>query len=230
MGVSVEYTSGPLETSDQGIESDHCHNGGAALDSPGYVDRPNIEFYRAHPDDYIPPLGRSYDIPRFDDPEVLVRRINPDYADRSGTSNVNCADCARSFVRTWNGHAEEAAGRAVDLVPGEGLVTRGEPSELTEEWAGRRFTPLDEPRQLADTLRAGGHGSVAIVHSDFTTTDGRGGGHAYNVVNHEGSLKVVDAQTQLVAPWSDHSPHPALVGTEQRHVAMAWAPDGRPLW
>lgn len=190
---------------------------------------PLAEFRSEHSDEFLEPMARSYPIDSFSEPEGLVERINPDYGDPSGAYDQNSADCSRSFERSWRGDFEEAAGRAVEVEAGHGFVVQGEPSSETEEWAGGRFTDVYDSDGLRSSLRDGGHGSSAIVHTDFIGPDGAPGGHAYNVVNDHGTIRVCDAQVHAVTPWTEGSIHPEL-GASTWHRAMAWGPDGTRIW
>ncbi len=145
-----------------------------------------------------------------------------------GRSN-NSADCSRSFLETWYGNPQVSAPRTLDL------DEHGRPDPWTSEddanenqvrWAGAPHTYAgtgDDPdtagRIEQDLLRSG-HGAAALVQVDWPG----GGGHAFNAVNHGGSVVWVDAQS-------------ADVGHEPLHIADAehvWHlpmdPEGRPLY
>jgi hypothetical protein len=172
-------------------------------------------------------MSRSYPVARFDEPERVVQGVNPDFQDPSGSHDVNCADCARSVERSWRGNHEEAAGRASRLDSRGYVEPHGEQSEETEEWAGERFTPTTDPEALRTKLEEGGHGSSAIVHTQYTF-DGERAGHAYNVVNYQGDIRVLDGQTGESLPWADGEVY--RLGTDQAHKAMAWDGTGERIW
>jgi hypothetical protein len=179
------------------------------------------EFRLRHSDEFLEPMSRARSVERFQDPRSNVERVNPDYAlDRS--NQVNCADCARCYEATWRGQQQEAAGRAYQVGSSGGLEVRGEPPEMTEEWAHEEFKPTT-PGELRQALEQGGHGSSAIIGSQFED-----GAHAYNAVNYRGEILTVDGQRGEVYPYSDESIHPLLEDYEDvTHETMAWDSSGR---
>lgn len=207
---------------------------GAAADR-GYLDRPDRAFRLEHGDEYLEPLDQmSHPIEPFQDPQETVRLVNPDF-ETGEAHQVNCADAARCFERTWRGHAEEAAGRAYEIDrTGEhqgirqpaGLYVEGEPSERTNEWAGGPLDQIHDPTSLRDALERSGHGSSAVVHTWARNEHGEGFAHAYNVVNHEGQVRVVDAQVRTVLPFSASNLYPGL-GEAEGHRAVLWDAQGR---
>ncbi|MBT1173810.1 hypothetical protein JS528_10790 [Bifidobacterium sp. MA2] len=157
-----------------------------------------------------PPTGPTE---RFRDPRALVEHVNPHFGEGPEYSN-NCADCARAFESSWRGYGVEAAGR------------RGELTHVTEQWAHETYAPTD-PDALYRQLREAGPGASAIVVTHWDTPGGSSGGHAYNVVNHEGRILVADAQRHEVLDYSPATIMPLLEGqtiTSQR--AMAWNAGG----
>lgn len=202
-----------------------------APEQHGFRDRTAAEFRSQHPGEFLEPMARPYPVEKFAEPERLVQRVNPDFGEKSGCYDVNCADCARSFEQGWRGHLEEAAGR----VPDRALVVEGEEASLperpslTEEWAGERFRPVDDTDAFRDRMLDAGHGASAIVHTQFVGPDGMGGGHAYNVVNDHGRLKVCDPQEGMVSVWTDGTIHPDLPPTTS-HLAMGWNAAGSRIW
>jgi hypothetical protein len=228
-------TEGDRRAYEDAAETPANHDGrpetGEVSEAPtnhlGYKDRPVGEFRNQYPDEYIEPDNPTTDkVEPFSDPHELADRVNPNL-DHRQEYRRNCADCARSFERGWRGNVEEAAGRARQFdsrtdtfrVPGESAVR-------TEEWAGERFSDVYDPKDLRLRMQTAGHGSSAIV----ATTE-RGGlrGHAYNVVNYQGEVHVVDPQHHKVLPWTEGSIHPALPETS-RHQAMAWDAKGQRIW
>jgi len=198
-----------------------------------YVDQPESEFRRQHAEQFLEPMNRvSEKVEPHTAPEYLVERVNPDYAtDESYQSN--CADSARCFERSWRGNIEEAAGRAYEVnsqhdpdLPG--LYVGGEPSAMTEEWAGRDMRGILEPTDLKEELQREGHGSSAIVHTRWIDESGSPRGHAYNVVNDHGQIKVADAQTHEVLPFDDESVYPGI-SPISKHQVLVWDAKGRPV-
>ena len=193
----------------------------------GYKDRECREFRKEHPDEYLEPMSRSSPVEPFADPADVVEHVNPDYGSTTdGAYENNCADCARCVERTWRGHREEAAGRAA--VAGEDGVLRveGEYDDRTQEWADEKFSdPTDDPANLKRRLLDGGHGTSAIIHSEYTDDEGDLHGHAYNAVNHEGRVHVLDGQQKQVMDWDDSTIHPWFHESSD-HRVMMWDPTG----
>lgn len=195
----------------------------------GYKDVPLAEFRVTKEKEFIEPKSETYPIETFREPRRIVDRINPNYGDPSFAYDQNCADCARSFERSWRGHFEEAAGRAPQMAPTGELGPVGETSGMTEEWAGERFRDVYQPEDLRTTLHQSGHGSSAIVHTRFIDADGASGAHAFNTVNFRDTIQVCDAQTGQTFDWVPGTIHPHL-GPHAEHAAMAWDAEGKRIW
>lgn len=190
-----------------------------------YKDRPAREFRNHYPDEYLEPHNYTTDkVEPFSDPHDLAKRVNPDLETGMSAYDHNCADCARCYERAWRGNVEEAAGRAY-VVEKNDLVVHGEAAERTEEWAGEQFSDVYDVDDLRLRIDYAGHGASAIVFTD----DPRGFGHAYNVVNYQGEVQVVDPQHHEVYPWSERSIHPDL-SKNSSHLAMAWNAKGQRIW
>jgi Papain fold toxin 1, glutamine deamidase len=192
-----------------------------------YRDRPLSEFRAAHEGEFTRVQSETYRVDRFAEPAEVVRNINPEFSDPSGRYQVNCADCSRSVERTWRGDHEEAAGRETQY-DSSGVAFEGELPKETEEWAGEKFTETPDSEELRERLEDAGHGSSAIVNS-FWEFDGRPEGHAYNVVNYHGDLRVLDGQTGTSSAWVPDRIHPE-VGDNRSHTAMAWNADRERIW
>ena len=186
----------------------HERIGSVGPRSEGYRDQPASEFRRLHPEKYIDGKDWSPERsqPEFSDPGKIAAGINPNHGDPSGSYDMNCADCARCYEQTWRGRTEVAAGRAPEYGP-YGLEVTGEDSELTEEWAGEKFRVDTNADDLRKALEEGGHGSSAIVHTEFDDVNGMPGGHAYNVVNYQGTLVVGDGQRSENGRWDPDTIH-----------------------
>ena len=223
-------SGGELQLNDEVARIGSHHETELPTNHLGYKDHSLAEFRAERSEEFLDPMSRTYAMEPFSPPERLVERVNPDFGDQSGAYNANCADCARSFERSWRGQFEEAAGRSVEIEPGEGFVVEGELSSETEKWAGERFSDVYDTDDLHDRIQAAGHGASAIVHTNFVGPDGTSGGHAYNIVNDQGAIKVCDAQTHTVAPWKQTSVHPELDGLSSQHRVMAWNADGNRIW
>ncbi|WP_185124215.1 toxin glutamine deamidase domain-containing protein [Streptomyces sp. TLI_185] len=120
-----------------------------------------------------------------------------------GRSN-NCADCSRSFLETWYGNPQVSAPRTLDTdVNGNPDVWSPEHDANDNQirWTGAAHTyagPGGDPNtanNIASTLQQAGPGSAAIVQVDWPG----GGGHAFNVVNHDGKIVWVDTQSGQVS-------------------------------
>jgi hypothetical protein len=110
-------------------------------------------------------------------------------------------------------------------------VTR-EPGLSSTRSTLEQFTPI------AEALQRGGHGSCAVVtcywqgNQSLTLEepidDNIDGGHAFNMVNHRGTIYIVDPQTgeswsgQAVTGWFG-------VGRARAVEAVVWDPKGRPI-
>lgn len=201
----------------------------------GYKGQDLREFRLEREGEFIEPISRSFVVEKFGDPSRIVEHINPRYKDDPSHQDlspykVNCADCARCVERTWRGSHEEAAGRRPRYGENGTYVPHGEPSSITEEWAGEEFSPVQHDSLLRETLLDGGHGSSAIIHSSWERdAQQKGGGHAYNVVNYHGNLRVLDGQTGESFDWERGAIHPFL-GRDPKHMAMAWNAEGGRIW
>lgn len=202
------------ETGEQSLEStDPLH---------GAEDPRSFRLERS--DEYIEPMSRVHTVEQFRDPNEFVDRINPDL-ETDEAYQVNCADCARCCEAAWRGQEQEAAGRAWQVGENGGLEARGEASETTEEWAHEKFETTDAAN-LRSVLEQGGHGSSAIVHSTWEGPDP--GGHAYNVMNRNGEIMIVDAQEGEVYEYADQDIYPEMERQSGVvHRTMAWDAKGR---
>jgi hypothetical protein len=213
------------EAADRALEADTEHlriDGGQDV---GYRDQPLETFRDQYPGEYLEPWSATSPIEPFAAPETTVHEVNPRY-EEGVAYQVNCADSARAFERTWRGDREEAAGRAEHTGP---FGPDGETSDRTEQWAAERFSPVASIDEVRDRIEAAGHGSSAIVHAQGTNRDGFHVGHAFNVVNDCGEVKVVDAQEGRVQPWRPATGHPGFASITSSQV-MGWDATRRSLW
>ena len=209
-------------------EAQHLENMGRT-NHLGYKDRPLAEFRTTKENEFIEPKIATYPVEPFENPRRLVERTNPNFGDPSASYDRNCADCARSFERSWRGDFEEAAGRSPQMTSTGEYMPIGESSGMTEEWAGERLRDVYGADDLRTMLSQSGHGSSAIVHTRFMDEDGASGAHAYNVVNHHGKIEVCDPQIGEVFGWAQNTIHPKL-GPHAEHTAMAWDAQGNRTW
>ncbi|MCZ2826066.1 MULTISPECIES: toxin glutamine deamidase domain-containing protein [unclassified Modestobacter] len=199
-------------------------------DGQGYKDVPCREFRQQYEGEYVEPMSRTRPIEPFADPRETVDAVNPEFdPTSSGGYENNCADCARCFERTWRGDQEEAAGRAETPDADGNMAVRGEAPERIEAWAGEKFTRTDDVAEIRRRLEDGGHGTSAIVGSQWENDGGARGGHAYNVVNHHGGIQVVDAQHHEVLPFDDATIHP-FFDRAHGHQIMMWNDEGKRIF
>jgi hypothetical protein len=170
-----------------------------------------------YPADYVP---ATHEPPRVDGPyehpEKWVRRINVD--ENLPGRDINCGECARAACSTWYGKPTAAAAISVEDSLGE------TPSRM-EEWAGHPSLPATMA-EVERRLEELGAGSSAIVGCKW---NGRGG-HWFNAFNDAGTVKTVDAQSDLVSSWP---PSQDGVGFDESQMRLSDAiffdPDGKVL-
>ncbi|WP_158708231.1 toxin glutamine deamidase domain-containing protein [Streptomyces sp. NRRL S-455] len=146
---------------------------------------------------------------RFPDPFGPWTQLQNDGGNTVPGRSNNCADCSRSFLETWYGNPQVSAPRTVDL------DENGKHNPFTPEnnandnqirWTGAAHTyagPGGDPstaNSIASTLQQAGPGSAAIVQVDWPG----GGGHAFNVVNHNGKIVWIDTQSGEVSDQPLH--------------------------
>jgi hypothetical protein len=135
-------------------------------------------------------------------PDVWVDTINGAGSDHPGRE-TNCVDCARAVESTWRGNPEVAA-RLADT-DGTG-TTR----ERISDWVGTEFAKTDYSG-IETKLTELGPGASAIIASDWSSPFG--GGHAYNALNSDGKILLVDGQSGVVEDW------PPSAGWTEQDVA-----------
>ncbi|MER5438922.1 toxin glutamine deamidase domain-containing protein [Streptomyces sp. NPDC002790] len=125
-----------------------------------------------------------------------------------GRSN-NCLDNARAGLSTWFGDPQVSAPRTPDKND-DGTLDRMSPERDSynnlDAWAGRPqiWAGADHPgpyARIAHHLQEAGPGSAAVVGVQWPG----GGGHAFNVYNHNGNIIWVDHQTGEVSPNPLHT-------------------------
>ncbi|MGI5499185.1 toxin glutamine deamidase domain-containing protein [Lentzea sp. CA-135723] len=141
----------------------------------------------------------------FAEPGSFVRLINGSVLGQQGRLE-NCVDCALAFLETWQGRPRTAgAGEGVQELNVKvqyEMVRRSQGHH--PEWVGRGPAALT---RVIEAVREGGHGAGAVVLGNGL----RHNGHAWNVVNHRGTVHVVDPQFGTVVPADGHV-HPAMFG------------------
>jgi hypothetical protein len=154
---------------------------------------------------------------RTPDPRgAYVQLLNDGGPSADPTRGVNCLDCSLSFFETYvHGRPTVSAPRTVDTYSKGGRdwhVGERDGHFRAEDATGSSFTqvtpnvshkaPADAKvdidnafASVARTLLQGGHGSTAIIINQWEGPTGHGGWHAWNAVNHNGTLYFIDPQT-----------------------------------
>ncbi|WP_338673286.1 toxin glutamine deamidase domain-containing protein [Streptomyces sp. SCSIO 30461] len=146
---------------------------------------------------------------RFPDPHGSWAQLQNDGGNEVPGRSNNCADCSRSFLETWYGNPQVSAPRTLD--PDENgnhdpFTPENNANDNQIRWTGAAHTyagPGGDPDTadtIASTLRQAGPGSAAIVQVDWPG----GGGHAFNVVNHDGKIVWIDTQSGEVSDQPLH--------------------------
>ncbi|KUM67690.1 toxin glutamine deamidase domain-containing protein [Streptomyces curacoi] len=185
----------PQQDSLDDIRADLDHQPGG-LSQPDPADQQALVDAVPHNEDGTPQ--------RFPDPFGPWAQLQNDGGNTVPGRSNNCADCSRSFLETWYGNPQVSAPRTVDL------DENGKHNPFTPEdnandnqirWTGAAHTyagPGGDPdtaNTIASTLQQAGPGSAAIVQVDWPG----GGGHAFNVVNHNGKIVWIDTQSGEVS-------------------------------
>ncbi|MBL1095073.1 MULTISPECIES: toxin glutamine deamidase domain-containing protein, partial [Streptomyces] len=163
---------------------------------PGGLDGPTDE-HQQHVENAIPKDDNG-EPQRHPDPHDSnwVGTINHPGPDAPGRNN-NCVDAALATADTYAGNPTAAAHRTPDTHPDGTPSDRGETNgrDRIENTLGAPFHDYgngpDAFHRLENDLRNNGHGSQAVI----VTQDNNGRAHAWNVVNHNGKITYVDAQT-----------------------------------
>jgi hypothetical protein len=175
---------------------------------------------------------------RAPDPRgAFLRVLNDGGPSADPTRGFNCLDCSLSFYETYvHGRPTVSAPRMAesygigmaDLHGGEELGTK-----RAEEVTGSAFTtvtPRDPSKshaavkadidrgfaQIIDTLQRGGHGSTAVIVNVWEDNSA----HAWNAVNHHGSILFVDPQTGRYADATSFTPGSAAFPTLYGHTGV----------
>jgi hypothetical protein len=188
--------------------------------SKGYVDKPLREFRENYPGEYIEPGTTTKKVEPFGDPQEIANKVNPKFKE-GPEYQKNCCDVSRAVEDSWRGREETAAGR---------VSKDGEDLDRMEEWRGESMHKVAKMDDVRDKLSEAGPGSSAIVMTEFDYPNGRRGGkHAFNIVNKESDIKVIDGQHAGVYDYKDGPGHP-LMGTTRGTYATGWNGKGERLW
>uniref|UniRef100_A0AAU1IA44 Toxin glutamine deamidase domain-containing protein n=1 Tax=Streptomyces sp. NBC_00180 TaxID=2903632 RepID=A0AAU1IA44_9ACTN len=190
----------PQQDSLDDIRADLDHHPGG-LSQPDPADQQALADAVPHSEDGTPE--------RFPDPFGPWTQLQNDGGNTVPGRSNNCADCSRSFLETWYGNPQVSAPRTVDL------DENGNHNPFTPEdnandnqirWTGAAHTYAgaggdpNTANNIASTLQQAGPGSAAIVQVDWPG----GGGHAFNVVNHDGNIVWIDTQSGEVSDQPLH--------------------------
>ncbi|MGW2344671.1 toxin glutamine deamidase domain-containing protein [Streptomyces sp. NPDC001661] len=146
---------------------------------------------------------------RHPDPNGEWAQLENDHGiEQPGRSN-NCLDNARAGLSTWFGDPQVSAPRTPDKNQDGSLDTMSPERDSynnLDAWAGRPqiWAGADHPNpyaRIAHQLQEAGPGSAAIIGVQWPG----GGGHAFNVYNHNGQIIWVDHQTGEVSPNPIHT-------------------------
>ncbi|MGP2440131.1 toxin glutamine deamidase domain-containing protein [Streptomyces sp. JW3] len=202
----------PAQDSLQDIRTDLDHSPGG-LTPPDPADQQALTNAVPHDENGTPQ--------RFPDPFGPWTQLQNDGGPTvTGRSN-NCADCSRSFLETWYGNPQVSAARTPDTDAGGNPDTWSPEDNANDNqirWTGATHTytgPGGDPNTadtIANTLRQAGPGSAAIVQVDWPG----GGGHAYNAVNHNGTIIWIDTQSGQVS----HQPLHIDQATHVWHIPL----------
>ncbi|MEV6173913.1 toxin glutamine deamidase domain-containing protein [Streptomyces sp. NPDC051954] len=190
----------PQQDSLEDIRADLDHDPGG-LSEPDPDDQQALADAVPHNEDGTPE--------RFPDPFGPWTQLQNDGGNEVPGRSNNCADCSRSFLETWYGNPQVSAPRTLDTDE-HGNLDPWSPEDNANEnqirWTGAAHTyagPGGDPdtaNNIASTLQQAGPGSAAIVQVDWPG----GGGHAFNVVNHDGNIVWIDTQSGEVSDQPLH--------------------------
>ncbi|WP_158812239.1 toxin glutamine deamidase domain-containing protein [Streptomyces fulvoviolaceus] len=185
----------PQQDSLADIRSDLDHHPGG-LTEPDTADQQALVDAVPHNEDGTPE--------RFPDPFGSWSQLQNDGGNTVPGRSNNCADCSRSFLETWYGDPQVSAPRTIDTDANgkpDPFAPESNANENQIRWAGAAHTYVgpggdpDTANTIANTLRQAGPGSAAIVQVGWPG----GGGHAFNVVNHNGNIVWIDTQSGEVS-------------------------------
>ena len=200
--------------------------------------RPLSEFHARYPREYLEPRAYATECPPFGDPADLAKTVNPKFpgnlgefasGDPSGEAaqpyTVNCVDCSRAVEERWRGRSETAAG----LVGAGGHAADGESVGRFDEWAGEAHARVNI-EDVRQRLMEAGHGASVVIAAEGCERDSsESSGHAFNVVNYQGEVRVIDGQLGRDFAWIPGTGHPMFDRIDFAFV-HGWDAEGRALW
>ncbi|MCX4457250.1 toxin glutamine deamidase domain-containing protein [Streptomyces sp. NBC_01728] len=197
----------PQQDSLQDIRDDLDHYPGG-LTEPDPTDQQALADAVPHNEDGTPE--------RFPDPFGSWSQLQNDGGNTVPGRSNNCADCSRSFLETWYGNPQVSAPRTPDTDEHgnpDPFAPENNANENQIRWTGAAHTyagPGNNPEtanNITSVLQQSGPGSAAIVQVDWPG----GGGHAFNVVNHNGNIVWIDTQSGEVSNTPLHIDNAAHV-------------------
>ncbi|MBM7773660.1 hypothetical protein JOD54_003864 [Actinokineospora baliensis] len=129
---------------------------------------------------------------RFTDPALFVDLLN---GDRTAPGrDINCVDAAVSFHSTYHGQPRVAGIGTPGQAPRGAVSKAAEWTSYAPEFVGTGAKALAD---VIERVTRAGHGADAMLIA-FGANGGRG--HAWNVVNHNGTVSLVDPQQGTIVP------------------------------
>ncbi|PPK70919.1 toxin glutamine deamidase domain-containing protein [Actinokineospora auranticolor] len=129
---------------------------------------------------------------RFSDPNTWVDLVNGVRSDPG--RDINCVDAVVSFHSTYHGVPRVAGIGTPGQAPRGAVTQAAEWTSYAPEFIGTGPQALAE---VIERVTRAGHGADAMV---IAFGAGGGRGHAWNVVNHEGVVSLVDPQQGTIVP------------------------------
>ncbi|GIF24502.1 hypothetical protein BJ973_007981 [Actinoplanes tereljensis] len=178
--------------------------------SPGGLRRP-LAMHQADLEQVVPRDQNGAPVRTPDPRGPLLKLLNDGGSTADPTRGFNCLDCALSFFETYfHGRPTVSAPRTVDSYRYGADVQAGETGGTVraETATGSGFThvtPSDPSKSHAEVkadvdrgfeavaraLLQGGHGSTAVIVTEWENNSA----HAWNAVNHHGTLYFIDPQS-----------------------------------
>jgi hypothetical protein len=212
-----------------------------ASSGTGWRGRPLSEFHERYPGEYLEARAYPTECPPFGEPADLAKTVNPkfpgdleDYArgeavrEAAQPYTVNCLDCSRAVEERWRGRLETAAG----LQEPDGRAVDGEVIDRFDEWTGEAHREVGDIEDVRQRLLDAGHGAsvvIAVEGHEYGAGESENSAHAFNVVNYQGEVRVIDGQLGRDFAWSPGTGHP-MFETVQSTSVHGWDAEGRSLW
>jgi Papain fold toxin 1, glutamine deamidase len=202
-GPADAGTGEPARTAGGGTAEQPTTEPERAGDTDGDLsDQARADVPQQYPGDYITSSEAPPNVDQaHESPESWAGDINPE-KQADGRDN-NCGECARAVQNTWNGEPAVAAAMA-------DKDAAGEHRQRMSDWAGAQPQPASMS-QVEQHVRDLGPGSSAIVGAYWNG----GGGHWFNAVNDQGTVKAVDGQSGKAETWPPSASGQSSLGFDQ---------------